>query len=245
MSKLLGMIGLCVVVTSCGESQEGEAGALRFGLVYRYVDTQGFTAVAAGQPLAVAIQSSEKPSGVLNDYAYLDGTLTASGASGALTVERTGVGQFKTSFPTAGAYTLTAVAGGLQDQLAVTVVAQTGLRIAGNQRVVTTVTEQRSCDTALDADAAIPVLKKNQRLMATVQPVDATGAPLLALLSLTGSGTLKAEAISLVTGARANTFVFTPPSAGAHAVELTDAVTQQKVSVTVQVEDADATCPSP
>ncbi|MGV3625980.1 MAG: hypothetical protein ACO1OB_34540 [Archangium sp.] len=227
-----------VVLMACGESQQGENGSLRFGLIYTYAETDGFGPIAAGQVLPLSIQAKEKPA-PLNDYPYLDGTLTSSGAE----VERTGEGRFKTTFETPGTYTLTASANDLTDTLEVKVVAQTAIRLAKREVSIGTTSNGATCSTRIEVGAAWPALKTNQKITATIVPVDANDAPLLGQLTLESKGTANATGTLVVTGALLNTYAFSSTTPGRQTVDLLDARTQQRLTFALEIEDGEATCP--
>lgn len=238
MFRILAMSSF--VLMACGESQQGAKGSLRFGLVYSYAETDGFGPIAAGQKVALAIQGTEKPA-LLNDYPYLDGTLTTSGPA----TERTGEGRFTTRFETPGAYTLTATATAneVTDTLEVQVVTQTAIRLSKKGASIVTASNGTTCSTRLEGGAALPALKTNQHLIATVVPVDGNDAPLLGVLELESKGTANATETAVITGAVVNSFKFQSTTPGRQTVELLDTRTQQRLTFALEIEDGEATCP--
>src|SRR3990167_3174580 len=103
-AAVLAMFGL----TACGESQPGEGKVLRFGLQTQYAETDGFAPIARGQQLELAVQALTKAA-LLNDYEFLDATLTISGPDASTVgVENTSKGKFETTFVRTGAHVLNA-----------------------------------------------------------------------------------------------------------------------------------------
>lgn len=234
-----------VLFNACSPSQAGAQGTLRFGLLFSYPETQGFGPVAKGQLVPLAVQAMTKPA-LLNDYEFLEASLTARAADGtAATIERTDVGRFKGTFPKTGAFTLTATAPEGADTLEVTVAEQTQLRLARAKQFVRTTVGAEACLAPLADGAPLPRLKKNQVLLTHVVPADAAGGALLAKLELTTAGELVATRDSAITGASANGFTLAPRAgAGTQTVTFTDTLTAQTLTVTIEVDADEAGCPA-
>lgn len=238
MMTLLSVVGL----GACGDNQLGEGNALRFGLVVQYAETEGFARIARGQAVPLALQAKEKPA-LLNDYPFVDGTLTITDPSGAaVPLERTAQGKFKTTFTRAGTHLLRAEANGVTDSLSVEVVEPAALRLARVRRSINTKPASgTNCTTGLADNAPIPQLKRNQSLNAAVVATDAAGNPLLGVLELDVSGPVTVDKhLDLI----ANTFTFTPTATGLVTLRIADVKTPAVTELTFEVTEGDATCPT-
>lgn len=227
----------------CADTQLGSEKALRFGLQRQYTETTGFAPVARGQTLELAVQAATK-TGLLNEYDYLEATLTIADPDGnAVPVERTAKGKFTTRFPRTGTHVLTAtLSDGKRDTLSVEVVEQGGLRLARSSRTITTRDAANgSCTTSL-ADDVAPTLAKNQQLNATLVALDTFGYPVLGLLDLEFSGPITVTPTTFKV--RANDFDFVPTASGTLTLHVTDKVTQQTSDLTFTVGADDAVCPA-
>lgn len=239
------MLVSVVVLSACADSQTGANGKLRFGQVVQYAETGDFTAgIAARQSMPLAIQGLTKPA-LLNDYPYLDGTLSVVRKSDgtAVDVAQTDTGKFKAVFPAAATYVLHAKAGGLDDTLEVTVVEQTQLRLAKTQRQLITTDANGTCTTPIADGATLPDLRSNQALLASIVPADAAGNPLLGVLQLEFHGdVVKVESSA---GPEANSFTFTPRAGtvGVASVTASDGVVGSSLALDLHVVAALATCP--
>jgi hypothetical protein len=236
-----------VALSACADSQAGMGGNLRFGQVLQYAETQDFTAsIAAGQEMPVAIQGTTRPA-LLNDYPYLDGTLTASRKTDgqSVTVQKTDTGKFKATFPSAGTYVLHATTTkGVEDSLEVEVAQQSQLRLARVQRKVITSASSKSCSTVVPDGASLPDLKSNQTLLASIVPADASGNPLLGKLDLEFTEAGLHATATLGTSANSYTFGPTSGTTGPAKVTVKDRVTGQTFELNVNVTADSATCPT-
>jgi hypothetical protein len=240
MSKLQ-VTMIVLVLSGCGESQVGDGKTLRFGLLEQYAETDGFSApIAQGQSMPLAIQAKTRAA-LLNDYEFLEGTLTATDPSGApVDVERTARGKFRAVFSTLGTHVLSAQAGELRDSLTVEVAAQAQLRLARLHRSISTDTGVQTCSAGLEDGVAVPTLKHNQSLHASLVPVDAAGNPMLGLLTLEFTGDVEGRRDDALT---ANGYTLKPHGTGTVKGTVKDTVTQQTVELSFQVSQDDAVCP--
>lgn len=231
---------------SCADSQSGDSGKLRFGQVLQYAETSDFTsAIAKGQPMPLGVQSTTRPA-LLNDYPYLSSTLKIARKSdgSAVEVTSTGTGKFEATFPSAGAYVLTANAGGTEDTLEVNVAELAALRLARVQRSIVTRAGETSCTAPVVSGADVTELKSNQSLLASVTAADSAGNPLLGSLKLKfEEAGLKATANL---GVNANSFTFSPVTGttGAAKVTVKDELSGKSFELSVNVTADAASCPA-
>lgn len=240
-------LGLGVLLgLSCAESQSGDAQRLRFGHIVRYAEIEDFSAaIAARQEMPLSIQGTTRPA-LLNDYPYLDGTLTASRKSDGApvtSIQRTGLGQFKATFPMSGTYVLHAKAGELEDVLDIRVAEQTHLRLARSQRIIATSVPNDSCSADAPDGDFTPDLKSNQSLSASIVPADASGNPLLGVLPLQFFG--DDVQVAPTVGPQANSYVFTPKPGrlGTATVTVKDETSGQTLELNFNVLSGEAACP--
>ena len=241
------LVVVLLVATACGEGQTGDGNTLRFGLQYQYAETDGFAApIARGVKMPLGVQDPKKAA-LLNDYTYLEATLTATKSDGtAAEITRTAQGKFDGVFSSVGSYTLAATTSvtGVKDSLQVTVADIASLRLSNVSRVVDTfISDGTSCLKTLDKADPMPTLSSNQRLDITVVATDASGAALLGLLDLSAtSDTLTTELPKTVL---ANELHLRPIAGktGALTATVSDATTQKTLDVPVTVTADVASCP--
>jgi hypothetical protein len=240
MSKLQ-VTMVVLVLSGCGESQVGDGSRLRFGLLEQYAETTGFSApIAQGQSMPLALQAKTK-AGLLNDYDFLEGTLTATDPSGApVEVQRTAQGKFHAVFPTLGTHVLTAQVGEVTDALTVEVAAQAQVRLARMQRSISTDTGVQTCSAALEDGVPVPTLKKNQSLHASLVPADAAGNAMLGLLTVEFTGDIQGTRDAALT---ANGYTLKPRGTGTVRGTVKDTLTQQTLELSFEVSPDGATCP--